>query len=208
MVPNLLPASVAVPVPVFTTVTITVSVSVPPSFTLTFALTFALSFALFLPLALFFALFFSFRLSCSSLGFAFFLFGALFPLGDFSALTGDFFFHCLQVGIFLVTFGPSPTDLGGVLLICLCTVGVFFFCSFFANLCLSKFADLLFNCADVDETFEEGFSFSVDTSPVQRSVDKSDSFAAVEGQQLSWVSFDFLLGDFKHRLCDLLPLIL
>lgn len=133
MVPDPLSASIAFPVPVPLPVTVAVSVSVPCSF----AFAFALSLALLLPLSFFLALFFSFRLSCSSLGFALFLFGALFPLGNFSALTGDFFLHGLQIGILLVTLGPSGADLGGVLLICLCAVDAFFFCSFFANLCFS-----------------------------------------------------------------------
>lgn len=216
MVPNPLPAPVAAPVSIsvsvsFTvpitvpiTVAVSVSVSVPHSFTFPFAL----SFALLLPLPFFLTLLFSLRLPCSSLGLALLLFGAFLPLGDFSALTGDFFLHGLQVGIFLVTLGPSRTNLGSVLLICLCAVYTFLFCGVLTNFCLSKFADLLFNCADVNETFEEGLGFSVDTSPVQRSVDKGDSFAAVECQQLSRVPLDFLLGDLKHRLCDLLPLIL
>lgn len=84
----------------------------------------------------------------------------------------------------------------------------FFFSRIFANLGLSKFTDLLFDCADVNEAFEERLGLPVDSRTVQSSVDQGDSFAAVEGQQLGWVSFDFLLGDFKHRLCDLLPLIL
>lgn len=200
MVPNPLPASLAVPV----SVAIPFSVSVPPSF----ALALALSFALLLPFSFLFPLFFSLRLSCGSLGFSLLLLGALFPLGDFSALTGDFFFHGLQVGILLVTLGPPRTDLGGVLLVCLCAMDAFFFRRIFANLGLSKFADLLFDCADVNEAFEECFGLSVDARPVQRSVDQGDSFAAVEGQQLGWVSFDFLLGHFKHRFCYLLSLIL
>lgn len=203
MVPNPLPASIAVPVSSPITLTLTLTVSVSPSL----ALAFALSFALLLPLSFLFTLFFPLRLSFSSLDFALLLLGALFSLGDFSALANDFFFHGLQVGILLVTLSPSRTDLDRVLLICLCAVDAFFFRSLFANLCLSKFANLLFNCADVDQTFEEGFSFSVDASPVQRTVDKGDSFAAVECQQLRWISFDFLLGDLKHRLRDLLSLI-
>lgn len=83
-----------------------------------------------------------------------------------------------------------------------------FFRRIFANLGLSKFADLLFDCADVDEAFEEGFGFSVDARSVQRTVNEGDSFAAVECQQLGRVPFDLLLGDFEHRLCNLLPLIL
>lgn len=132
MVPYPLPASITVPVSVPVPITVAVSVSVPSSFTFAFAL----SFALLLPLSFFLTLFFSLCLSCSSLGLTLFLFCALFPLGDFSALTGDFFFHGLQVGILLVTLGPSGADLGGVLLICLRAVDAFFFCSFFANLCL------------------------------------------------------------------------
>lgn len=204
MVPNPLPASIAVPVSIAIPVSVSVSVSVPPPFTLALAL----SFALFLPLSFFLPLFFPLRLSCSSLGFPLFLFGAFFSLGDFSALTGDFFFHGLQVGILLVALGPSRTDIGSVLLVCLCAVDTFFFCRIFANLGLSKFADLLFDCADVDEAFEEGFSLSVDTRSIQGTVDEGNSFAAVECQQLGRVSFDFLLGDFEHRLRDLFPLIL
>lgn len=208
MVPNPLPASIAVPVSIPVSVSVTVAVSVavtvPPSFTFSFAL----SFALLLPLPLFLALFFSLRLPCSSFSLALLLFGALLPLGDFSALTGDFFLHGLQVGIFLVTLGSSRTDLGSILLVRLCAVYSFFFCGLLANLCLSKLANLLFNRADVNETFEEGLGFSVDTGPVQRSVNKSYSFAAVECQELSRVAFDFLLGDLEHRLCDLPPLIL
>lgn len=83
-----------------------------------------------------------------------------------------------------------------------------FFCRIIADLSLSKFADLLFDCADVDEAFEESFSFPVDSGSVQCTVDEGDSFAAVECQQLGRVSFDFLLGDFEYCLCYLLPLIL
>lgn len=84
----------------------------------------------------------------------------------------------------------------------------FFFCRIIADLSLSKFAYLLFDCADVDEAFEESFSLSVDAGSVQCTVDEGDSFAAVECQQLGRVSFDFLLGDFEYCLCYLLPLIL
>jgi hypothetical protein len=189
---------------------------VPPSFPFPFPFAFAfalalalsLSFSLFLPLSFLFALLFSLRVSRSSLGFSLLLFCALFPLGNFSALTGNFFLHGLQVGIFLVTLGPSRTDFGSVLLICLCAVDAFFFCSFFADLCFSKFADLLLNCADVNETFEESLSLSVDTRSVQGPVDEGHGFTAVECQKLGWVSLDFLLGNLKHRLCDLLPLVL
>lgn len=172
MVPNPLPASVAI------SISITVSVAVSPPF----ALAFTLAFALLLPLSFFLTLFFSLRLSCSSLGLSLLLFGALFPLGDFSALTCDFFFHGLQIGIFLVTFGPSGTDFGSVVLICLCTVDAFFFRSLFTDLNLSKFADLLLDGADVDEAFEEGLSLSVDARPVESSIDEGDSFTAVERQ--------------------------
>lgn len=84
----------------------------------------------------------------------------------------------------------------------------FFFRRIIADLSLSKLADLLFDCADIDEAFEESFSLSVDTGSVQCTVDEGDSFAAVECQQLGRVSFDFLLGDFEYCLCYLLPLIL
>lgn len=202
MVPNPLPAPIAVPISI--AVPVSISVSVPPSFTLALAL----SFALLLPLSFFLPLFFSLRLSCSSLGLSLLLFGALLPLGDFSALTGDFFLHGLQVGILLVALGTSRTDIGSVLLVCLCAVDTFFFCRILANLGLSKFADLSFDCANVNETFEEGFSLPVDTRSVQRTVDESNSFSAVECQQLGRVSFDLLLGDFEHRLRNLLTLIL
>lgn len=204
MVPNPLPAPNAVPISLAIPVSVSVSVSVPPSFTLALAL----SFALLLPLSFFLPFFFSLRLSCSSLGLSLLLFGALLPLGDFSALTGDFFLHGLQVGILLVALGTSRTDIGSVFLVCLCAMDTFFFCRILANLGLSKFADLLFDCADVDETFEEGFSLPVDTRSIQRTVDESNSFSAVECQQLGRVSFDFLLGDFEHRLRNLLTLIL
>lgn len=176
MVPNPLPASIAVPVSV--AIPFSVSVSVPPPFTLALAL----SLALLLPFPLFFPLFFSLRLSRSSLSFSLLLLGALFPLGDFSALTGDFFFHGLQVGVLLVTLGPSRTNISSVLLVCLCAMDAFFFRRILANFSLSKFADLLFDGADINEAFEECFSLSVDARPVQRSVDQGDSFAAVEGQ--------------------------
>lgn len=145
-------------------IAISVPVSVPPSFTLPLPLTFA--FALLLPLPFFLPLLFSLRLSCSSLGFSLLLLGALFPLGNFSALTGDFFFHGLQIGILLVTLGPPRTDLGSVLLVCLCAMDAFFFRRILANFSLSKFTDLLLDCANVNEAFKEGFSLSVDARPV------------------------------------------
>lgn len=147
-------------------VAISVSVSVPPSFTLPLTLPLTFAFALLLPLPFFLPLLFSLRLSCSSLGLSLLLFGALFPLGNFSALTGDFLFHGLQVGIFLVTLGPSRTDLSSVLLVCLCAMYAFFFRRVLANFSLSKFTDLLLDCADVNEAFEEGFSLPVDARPV------------------------------------------
>lgn len=139
--------AVSVPVAISVPFAISVPVPVPPSFTL------ALALALLLPLPFFLPLLFSLRLSCSSLGFSLLLLGALFPLGNFSALTGDFFFHGLQVGILLVTLGPSRTDLSSVLLVCLCAMDAFFFSRILANLSLSKFTDLLLDCADVNEAF-------------------------------------------------------
>ena len=206
MVSNPLPASVAISV----SVAVSVAVSSPFTFAFAFALAFALALALalLLPLSFFLSLFFSLRLSCSSLGLPLLLFGAFFPLGDFSALTCDFFFHSLQIGVFLVTLGPSGTDLGSVVLVCLCAVDTFFLRGIFTDLSLSKFANLLFDGADVDKAFEKGLSLSVDARSVESSVNKGDSFTAVERQQLSWVSLDFLLGDFEDSFCDLPPLIL
>lgn len=161
---------------------VTISFSVPVSVSPSFAFTLALPFTLFLPLSFLLPLFFPLRFACSSLSLSLLLLGAFFPLSDFPALTGDFLFHGLQISILLIALSPSGANFGSIFFICLCALDPLFLGHIFTDLNLSKLADLLFDCANVDQAFKEGLGFSVDTRAVKRAVDKGDGFAAVERQ--------------------------
>lgn len=149
-----------------------------------------------------------FLLSRRSLCLALLELGPLLSFGDLSLLAGNQFLHGLEFGPLLVALSTLCGDLDSILHIGTRSLGALSLGSLCANLCSAQLADLIFDWPDVDEVLEYGFRILIDTRAVEGAIDKSDSLATVQCEELYGIALDFGFSDLEYGPLDLVAMFL